>query len=242
MSDLLFRDLPYMKRATATVIARTPEGGIILDRTLFYPTGGGQPGDNGVLSWDNTRIVIATTLQGPQGETVLVPAEPRPLPAIGQEVAQSLDWDRRYVHMRMHSALHLLCVAVPYAVTGGAIGVTRSRLDFDMPDAPPNREAIEELLNFWVAMDAPISEQWISQADLDANPGLVKTLSVKPPRGAERIRLIQIGEKPDIIDLQPCGGTHVASTGEIGAIRLGKIENKGRQNRRVYLTLDKSRA
>ena len=239
MTELIFRDLPYLKSTPAHVMQVTDEGGIVLDRTIFYPTGGGQPGDCGTLHWgDGQKMDVASAIKG-QGESViLVPAEPRPLPPVGQEVEQRLDWTRRNLHMRMHTALHLLSVAIPHAVTGGSIGSARSRLDFDMPEAPEDKAVLEEMLNFWVNMDAPVSDRWISEDELDANPGLVKTLTVKPPRGAGRVRLVQIGEKPDIIDLQPCGGTHVASTKEIGTIRLGKVEKKGRQNRRVYITLE----
>ncbi|MEQ3708443.1 alanyl-tRNA editing protein, partial [Tateyamaria sp.] len=159
-------------------------------------------------------------------------------PQVGSVVEQAVDWKRRYGHMRMHTALHLLSVAVPFGVTGGSIGAERSRLDFDMADAPEDRVALEATLNAHVGADMTISEEWITSAELDANPGMVKTLSVQPPRGAGQIRLVRIGDGTDTIDLQPCGGTHVASTGEIGTLRIGKIEKKGRMNRRIYLHLD----
>ena len=239
MTKLLFRDLPYQKTTTATVTAITAEGGIVLDRTIFYPMGGGQPGDSGELIWTGTQTIkIASAVKGQGDAVVLVPTEPRALPEVGMQVTQTLDWDRRLLHMRMHTALHLLSVAIGHSVTGGSIGSTRSRLDFDMPEAPQDRDSLEELLNFWVGLEAPVSDRWITEAELDANPNLVKTLTVQPPRGAGRIRLVQIGEKPDIIDLQPCGGTHVASTREIGVIRLSKVVKKGRQNRRVYIVLE----
>jgi misacylated tRNA(Ala) deacylase len=181
---------------------------------------------------------IATTIKGEGDQIVLIPAEPNALPPVGVAVDVSLDWDRRYAHMRMHTALHLLSVVIPYGVTGGSIGAQRGRLDFNMEDAPDDREAIEDTLNTYVSADMRVSEEWITEAELDANPGIVKTLSVKPPRGAGRIRLVRVGQGSGTVDLQPCGGTHVARTGEIGALRLGKIEKKGRMNRRVYLHFD----
>ena len=160
------------------------------------------------------------------------------LPPVGAHVTQVLDWDRRHRHMRLHTALHLLSVVIPYGVTGGQISTNHGRLDFDMPDAPQDRDALQQALNDYVALDARVSENWITRAELDANPHLVKTMAVQPPRGADDIRLVRIGTPEDPLDLQPCGGTHVTRTGEIGALRLGKIEKKGRQNRRVYLYLD----
>ncbi|MEL6449918.1 MAG: alanyl-tRNA editing protein [Pseudomonadota bacterium] len=238
MTDMLFRQDAYQRSAEATVLAHTPEGGVVLDQTLFYPTGGGQPGDSGELAWPGGALSIATAVKGEGDAIVLVPAEPRALPLVGSTVTQTLDWDRRFAHMRVHTALHLLSVALPFGVTGGSIGAARGRLDFDMADAPEDRDQIEAALNGFVSDDLRVSEEWITQADLDANPGMVKTLSVQPPRGAGRIRLVRIGDGDGVIDLQPCGGTHVARTGEIGALRLGKIEKKGRMNRRVYLHLD----
>ncbi|KIN72507.1 alanyl-tRNA editing protein [Sulfitobacter guttiformis] len=238
MTIMLFRDDPYMREANGRVLAHTEEGGIILDASVFYPTGGGQPGDSGTLEWDAKRMVIATAVKG-EGETiVLVPSEPVALPPIGCHIVQHLDWDRRHKHMRIHTALHLLSVAVPFAVSGGAISATHGRLDFNMPDAPEDREALEQSLNAFIERDARVSDGWITEAELDAAPELVKTMAVKPPRGTGDIRLVRIGEEDDWIDLQPCGGTHVARTGEIGALRLGKIEKKGKLNRRIYLHLD----
>ena len=238
MTQLLFRTDTYMREAPGKVRDITPEGGIVMEQSLFYPTGGGQPGDSGWISWDNQRLPIATTVKGEGGAIVLVPAEASGMPPKGAHITQELDWDRRHKHMRVHTALHLLSVAVPFGVTGGQISATHGRLDFDMPDAPQNRDEIEETLNGYVDMDLRVSEGWITGAELEANPHLVKTMAVKPPNGAGDIRLIRIGEEENWIDLQPCGGTHVARTGEIGALRLGKIEKKGRMNRRVYLHLD----
>ncbi|MEL7099112.1 MAG: alanyl-tRNA editing protein [Pseudomonadota bacterium] len=235
MTEMLFRDDAYLREASATVIAHTAEGGIVLDRSVFYPTGGGQPGDSGTVDWAGQSLQIATAVKGDGDDIVLVPSEPRALPPVGAEVDHSLDWNRRYAHMRMHTALHLLSVAVPFGVTGGSISAERGRLDFDMPDAPEDRVALEAALNDLIDTDAEVTETWITAETLDANPGLVKTMSVRPPRGAGRIRLVRIGDEAAPIDLQPCGGTHVARTGEIGALRLGKIEKKGRQNRRISI-------
>lgn len=238
MTEKLFLSDAYARDVTADVVAHTAEGGIVLDRSVFYPTGGGQPGDSGSIAWAGGAMSIATTIKGEGDQIVLIPAEPNALPPVGVAVDVSLDWDRRYAHMRMHTALHLLSVVIPYGVTGGSIGAQRGRLDFNMEDAPDDREAIEDTLNTYVSADMRVSEEWITEAELDANPGIVKTLSVKPPRGAGRIRLVRVGQGSGTVDLQPCGGTHVARTGEIGALRLGKIEKKGRMNRRVYLHFD----
>jgi len=239
MTRELFREDAYLRDAKARVVALTPEGGIILDSSLFYPTGGGQPGDSGWLSWDNQLLSIATTVRDRDtDDIVLVPAEPRALPPVGAHVTQELDWDRRYKHMRVHTGLHLLSVVIPHPVTGGQISATHGRLDFNMPDAPQDREELEDALNHLVSLDAKVSEDWITEDELDDSPELVKTMSVAPPRGRGDIRLVRIGGAEAPVDLQPCGGTHVARTGEIGALRLGKIEKKGRLNRRVYVHLD----
>ena len=237
MTELLFRTDAYLREATATVLGITPEGGVILDRTIFYPTAGGQPGDSGRLVWDGREILIATTIKGDGTLVILVPAEPAPLPPVGTVVVQHLDWERRHRHMRVHTALHLLSVVIPLPVSGGAIAADYGRLDFDMPESPENKDEIEETLNSLIACAFRVSDEWITDAELDANPALVKTMSVQPPRGTGKIRLVRIGQGQDTADLQPCGGTHVAWTTEIGQVRLGKIEKKGKQNRRVYLHL-----
>ena len=238
MTDPLFLADAYRKSASGKVTALTEEGGIVLDRSIFYPRGGGQPGDSGTLDWSGGRIRVATAVKGEAGAIVLVPAEAGKLPPVGAEVEQRLDWDRRFGHMRVHTALHLLSVVVPLPVTGGAITSEKGRLDFDMPEAPADRDIIEEALQLLIERDLPVSETWVTDAVLEATPELVKTMSVKPPRGQGRVRLVRIGKGGDQVDLQPCGGTHVARTGEIGAIRLGKIEKKGRQNRRLNVILD----
>ncbi|MEN8660309.1 alanyl-tRNA editing protein [Marivita sp.] len=236
--DPLFRTDAYAREVTARVVSHTEEGGVVLDTALFYPTGGGQPGDSGWIDWDGTSLAIATTVKGLGTESVLVPAEPTRLPPIGAHVVQRLDWDRRHKHMRVHTALHLLSVVIPLPVTGGAIGAGRGRLDFMMPEPPEDRDALEDELNRLIDRDLLVTDSWITDADLDANPSLVKTMSVQPPRGSGRVRLVRIGEGGDQVDLQPCGGTHVARTGEIGRVVFGKIENKGKQNRRVNISLE----
>jgi misacylated tRNA(Ala) deacylase len=236
MTEPLFRTDPYRKSARATVTGLTDEGGVILDRTVFYPRGGGQPGDSGLIVWDGGKLPIATAVKGEGDDIVLVPSEPGALPPVGAEVDQHIDWDRRHGHMRIHTALHLLSVVIPLPVTGGAIGADKGRLDFDMPEAPEDKAVLEGQLNMLASRDLAVTEDWITEAELDANPALVKTLSVQPPRGAGRIRLVRIGEGKGQVDLQPCGGTHVARTGEIGKLSIGKIEKKGRQNRRVTIS------
>ena len=237
MTEPLYRTEPYLRETHATVVAHTPEGGVVLDRSLFYPTGGGQPGDAGWLSWNGIRMEIAMALKGVGSDVVLVPAAPIPMPAIGTQVVQTLDWNRRYRHMRVHTALHLLSVVIPLPVTGGQIGMEKGRLDFDMPNPPEDMVALEQRLIALVDRDLAVTEEWITDAELLANPGLVKTMSVMPPTGQGRVRLIRIGSGSSQIDLQPCGGTHVGRTAEIGAVLLGKIEKKGRQNRRISVLL-----
>src|SRR6056297_2253996 len=238
MTEMVFRADPYATEAAARVVAHTPEGGVVLDRTVFYPSGGGQPGDSGRLDWEGGHLPVATTVKGEGAAIALVPGAPQALPPVGTQVVQVLDWERRHRHMRMHTGLHLLSVVIPLPVTGGQVVEARSRLDFDMPEAPQDRETLEAHLAMLVDRDLAVTEHWITDAELDDNPGLVKTMSAAPPRGVGLVRLVGIGTGEDRVDLQPCGGTHVARTGEIGALRLGKIEKKGRQNRRVYLHLD----
>lgn len=235
-TELVFRDDAYAREIAARVVSVSPEG-VVLDRTNFYARAGGQPGDVGLLRWDGGEMAVADTLKGPEDTVLHVPAPGAALPPEGTEVTAVLDWDRRHRLMRMHTSLHLLCSLIPGAgVTGGQIGVEKSRLDFDLPD-PPTKESLTEKLNALVAADHPITESWISDEELDANPGMVRTLSVQPPRGSGRIRLVRIGGDGAPVDLQPCGGTHVRATGEIGRVEVAKIENKGKANRRVTLVL-----
>ncbi len=228
---LIFRDDAYLRSCSAIVTA-IDERGIRLDRTVFYPTGGGQPGDSGVLRRANGDIAVVDTIKGGAPDEVIhVPAPGTPLPTIGETVTAEIDWDRRHRLMRMHTCLHLLCAVVPGAVTGGQVSDGKGRLDFDVPGAALDKEDIAAKLNALISADHAVTPRWITDAELAAHPELVRTMTVKPPSGQGRVRLLEI----DGVDLQPCGGTHVRRTGEIGAIAIAKIENKGKQNRRVNI-------
>jgi misacylated tRNA(Ala) deacylase len=235
-TEKVFLDDPRRRSVSSTVVASAPEG-IVLDRTVFYARGGGQPGDVGALRWDGGETAIADTVKG-EGDAILhVPAAGATLPPVGATVEGEIDWDRRHKHMRMHTAMHLLCSVIKgAAVTGGSVGADRSRLDFDLPN-PPTKEAVEAELNALIAADHPVCIEWVDEAVLDANPDLVRTMSVQPPRGSGRLRLMRIGSDGALVDLQPCGGTHVTRTGEIGPVSVVKIENKGKQNRRIIIAL-----
>jgi misacylated tRNA(Ala) deacylase len=234
MTERLFLEDATLATASATVVASAPDG-IVLDRTPFYARSGGQPGDTGVLRWDGGETAVADTIKG-EGEIIIhVPAADAALPPPGAMVAAAIDWPRRLRLMRMHTTLHLLCSLIPgAAVTGGQIGLDKSRLDFDLPE-PPAKAELESDLNALIAADHLVTHEWVDEAVLDANPEMVRTLSVKPPRGSGRVRLVRIGSAEAPVDLQPCGGTHVAHTAEIGVIVVQKIENKGRQNRRITI-------
>ena len=236
MTERLFLDDSTLRRAAATVLAAAP-GGIELDRTIFYARSGGQPGDVGVLRWEGGEMAVADTLKG-EGETILhIPAPGAALPPVGAAVEGEIDWERRHRLMRMHTSLHLLCTVLPgIAVTGGSVGADKSRLDFDLPD-PPAKDEIERRLNEVIAAAHPVRAEWVEESVLDDNPALVRTLSVQPPRGLGRLRLLRIGAGDPPVDLQPCGGTHVGNTAEIGRVVVQKIENKGRQNRRIVVAL-----
>jgi len=234
MTTFLFRDDAYLRASPATVQAITPEGGIVLDRTVFYASSGGQPGDSGRLLLPNGEAIVIAATVHPEGDKtaiVHVPAPGQPVLAAGATVTAEIDWERRYRLMRMHTAPHLLSVVFPFPVTGGSVGEEKGRLDFDMPAVPDDLEALEAQLNAMVAADHAVSGEWITDAEMAAHPEMIKTMKVKPPMGQGRVRLVRIGD----VDLQPCGGAHVARTGEIGALKLGKIEKKGKQNRRVNL-------
>lgn len=235
--ELVFREDPYAKECEATVVSAGPEG-VVLDRTVFYPTGGGQPGDSGVLvAADGTETPVAEARKGEGPDDVIHQvAEGAPLPAPGAKVTARIDWERRYKHMRMHTAMHLLCSMVHHGVTGGAVGAEKSRLDFDSGEHTYDKAELTDQLNALIAADHPVESRWIDESELDANPDMVRTLSVQPPRAAGRIRLMAVGGGD--IDLQPCGGTHVAHTGEIGKVRVSKIENKGKRNRRINIVFD----
>jgi misacylated tRNA(Ala) deacylase len=232
---LLFRDDAYSKEAEAAILDVTPEGGIVLDRTIFYAQGGGQPGDVGTIRRPNgDEFAVLNTVYGADRTKIVHQVgSAAEVCKPGETVLLRLDWPRRYRRMRVHTALHLLSVVLPYPVTGGAIGEGDGRLDFDIQEAGLDKADLTEKLNALVARDAPVGERWITDEELDANPGLVKTMSVKPPRGSGRVRLVEI----EGIDLQPCGGTHVRRTGEIGAVAVTDIEKKGKQNRRVRIAL-----
>lgn len=232
MTEFVFRDDSYLHELAATITA-VVDAGVILDRTIFYATSGGQPGDTGALRTSGGTLVPVTGAIHPDGdktEIVHLVAPDAGL-AVGDTVTAAIDFDTRLKLMRMHTALHLLSVAMPFPVTGGQVGAEKGRLDFDMPEVPADLAAIEAWLNDAIRADHMVTTQWITDAEMAANPGLIKTMKVKPPMGQGRVRLVRIGD----VDLQPCGGTHVRSTGEIGPVKLGKIEKKGAINRRVSL-------
>ena len=236
MTDCLFRDDSYLRKCTARVVGIDGNGGIVLDRTIYYASSGGQAGDAGVLiDADGAEVAIATAVYTDAAKTEIahMPADGAPALAVGDTVTAVIDWGKRHARMRMHTALHLLTAALPYAVTGGSVGETESRLDFDIPEAGLDKDEITARVNAMIETNAAVTSRWISDAELEANPGLVKTMSVKPPMGTGSVRLIEIAG----LDLQPCGGTHVRSTAEIGPVRVTQIEKKGKQNRRVRLAL-----
>jgi misacylated tRNA(Ala) deacylase len=230
----LFRDDSYLKTCDARVVGLTEKGSVVLDRTTFYATSGGQPGDTGsLITSGGARIPVETAIytDAAKSEIAHVLAAGSAPPKIGDAVTMEIDWDKRYARMRMHTALHLLSAVLPYAVTGGSVGDAESRLDFDIPESGLDKDAITAKVAEMIASNAVVTARWITDAELDADPGLVKTMSVKPPMGTGRVRLIEIAG----LDLQPCGGTHVRATGEIGAVRVTQIEKKGKLNRRVRL-------
>ncbi|MFN0263681.1 alanyl-tRNA editing protein [Tepidamorphus sp. 3E244] len=237
-AEPLFSRNAYARSFDARVVAINERGGILLDDTAFYATSGGQPGDTGSLTLDDGRqIIIAKTVKGEvPGEIVHVPADGADLPRVGDSVRGEIDWARRHNLMKMHTACHLLSVACPFPITGASVGETESRVDFDMPGDPPLKDDLNAALAEMIAGSHPVTTNWISEADLEANPGLVKSKNVRPPRGAGRIRLVLIGED-GVVDSQPCGGTHVADTSEIGTLIVKKIEKKGRENRRIRIAL-----
>lgn len=235
-TEALFRDDAYLEAAEAEVVAVNDRGGILLDRTIFYATSGGQPGDTGMFERaGGGRIAIAATITGEtKDEIIHVPAPEQALPAVGEKLRLAIDWERRHLLMRMHSACHLLTVVCPFPITGAAVAEDDSRVDFDIPDAGFTKEDVTARLMELVRADHPIFTRLITDEELSANPGLVKSKNVRPPVGTGRIRLVCIGDNASI-DSQPCGGTHVKSTGEVGEIHVGKIEKKGRENRRFRI-------
>ena len=229
----IFRSDSYLSSIEATVVAVLEEG-LILDKTVFYPEGGGQPGDIGRIANNIYEADVTNTIKSTDGILHLIDNKPGSI-SEGDNVTIDIDWERRYALMRMHTALHILCSVVDGAVTGGSVGTQKSRLDFDIPGERPDKEILTQQLMEIVDRNYPVMSSWISDQELQRNPGLIRTMSVKPPTGTGQVRMIRIG---DDIDFQPCGGTHVKSTGEIGKIKISKIENKGRQNRRINLTWD----
>jgi misacylated tRNA(Ala) deacylase len=234
MVEELFRQDAYLKEADAIVTAHD-ERGLRLDRTVFYPTGGGQPGDTGIVSWQagTARIVDAVKAADGSGDVVHVLAPDSPCLEIGTSVRATLDWERRYRHMRMHTALHVMSAVIKGNVTGGQVNADKSRLDFNLEGDVPTKEWVTEQINLILAADHAVVPQWITDEELQRQPGLVKTMSVRPPMGAGRVRLLSI----EGVDLQACGGTHVLRTSEIGRVECTKIENKGKMNRRFIIAL-----
>jgi misacylated tRNA(Ala) deacylase len=232
MTEEIFREDAYVKQCEARVTA-VDDAGIHLDRTVFYPMGGGQPGDTGFLRLDDgSQIPIADTRKDAvSGDIVHIPEGEAPAGLEGQQVEACIDWDRRHRLMRMHTLMHLLCSVIPAGVTGGSIRDGSGRLDFDLPESTLDKEHITAELNRLVEENHPVSSRWISDEELSSNPELVRTMSVKPPVGSGKVRIMNV----EGVDLQPCGGTHVAATGEIGPVRVRKIEKKGKHNRRVNL-------
>ncbi len=235
MTEELFREDAYARSCEATVL-HSDERGVILDRTVFYAEGGGQPGDTGQLGLtDGSTVEVIGTYKDRDGRGILhVLAEGAAAPPPGTALTATIDWERRYKHMRMHSCLHLLCSLIEGGVTGGSIAVNKSRLDFDLQDVSLDKEQISADLNRLVEENHPLSARWISDEEMAQQQELVRTMSVKPPSGQGRVRLMEV----EGVDLQPCGGTHVGSSGEIGAVRVSKIENKGKHNRRVNIVFD----
>jgi len=232
MTEELFREDAYLRQCEARVVG-VEAAGICLDRTVFYPNGGGQPGDAGVLRGPDGQAtaIIDTRKADDNGMILHIPAEGTSLPQVGDTVTAEIDWERRYRHMRLHTCMHLLCSLIDAGVTGGSIGADRARLDFDLPE-PVDKQQISEALNRLIEADHATCTRWISDAELAAQPDLVRTLSVQPPKGQGQVRLLDIPG----VDLQPCGGTHVARTGEIGPVKIAKIEKKSRHNRRIIVT------
>ena len=230
MVEELFRQDAYLKQTDASVTA-LEERGLRLDRSIFYPTGGGQPGDTGILRWDGGEARVIDAVKADGGDVLHVLAPDSARPQVGTRIQSALDWDRRLLHMRMHTALHVMSAVIKGNVTGGQVGADKSRLDFNLEGDVPAKEWVTEEINKLIALDRPVTPQWITDEELAARPELVKTMSVRPPMGAGRVRLLAI----EGIDLQACGGTHVARTGEIGRVECIKIENKGKMNRRFII-------
>jgi misacylated tRNA(Ala) deacylase len=232
MVEELFRHDAYLKQADATVTA-VEDRGVRLDRSIFYPTGGGQPGDTGVLRWDGGEAAIVDTVKADGNDVLHVLAPDAPRPAVGTKVQAELNWERRYKHMRMHTALHVMSAVIKGNVTGGQVNADKSRLDFNLEGEVPTKEWVTEEINKILSLDHPVVPQWVTAEELTSRPELVKTMSVRPPMGQGRVRLLSI----EGVDLQACGGTHVARTAEIGRVECIMVENKGKMNRRFIIAL-----
>ena len=232
MVEELFRQDAYLKEVDALVTAQDARG-VRLDRTIFYPTGGGQPGDTGLLRWDGGEAKVTDSLKAEGGDVLHVLPPDVPRPAVGTKVRAELDWERRYKHMRMHTAMHVMSSIIKGSVTGGQVGADKSRLDFNLEGEVPTKEWVTEEINKVLGTDHLVAARWITDEELNARPELVKTMSVRPPVGAGRVRLLAI----EGVDLQACGGTHVARTAEIGRVECTKVENKGKMNRRFIIAL-----
>ncbi len=235
MTKALYRDDFYLSTAEGVVTAIHEDGALELDQTCFYATSGGQPGDTGFLERaDGTRILLGQTRHGATKESILhIPLDNQPKPALGEKLVLHVDWTRRYRLMRMHTACHLLSVVCPYPITGAAVGEDESRVDFDMSETIDRQEVTDELMRL-VKENHPVFVQWITDEELIANPDIVKSKNVRPPMGLGRVSLVCIGKELSV-DSQPCGGTHVSETQEVGAIHIAKIEKKGKENRRFRI-------
>lgn len=231
MTDALFREDAYLRDCDARIVA-IEDDAVILDRTVFYPLGGGQPGDSGTLRRaDGSEVRVTDTRMNRDTGDIRHLCDPSGL-SVGDAVTAVLDWELRYRYMRMHTCLHLLSAVITAPVTGGNIGDGYGRLDFDLPESP-DADVVETELNALIEKDFAVEFEWITDDELDAQPELIKTMSVKPPRGLGKVRLVKVPG----VDLQPCGGTHIRHTAEIGRVRVAKIDKKGKQNRRVRLEL-----
>ena len=233
MTERIFLNDSYIKDCSATLI-HVDELGVKFDRTVFYPTGGGQPGDQGAIITENrVKIPIIDTINSKNsGDIIHILGKISATLIVGQKFQMEIDWARRYKLMRMHTCMHLLSSIIPYPVSGGKIGEEKSHLDFNIRDFKLDKTYISSKLNELIDSDYTVSSEWITEEELKSQPHLIKTMTVRPPRGSGRVRLIRVNKH----DLQPCGGTHVQRTGEIGPVAVKNIQNKGSQNRRINIT------
>ena len=238
-TERLFQEDSYLKSCDASIINITDDGGIITDKSCFYATGGGQPGDVGIIRLSNGQeISINNCIKDKTSDGLILVTDKQHQASIGDHITMAIDWETRYRYMRLHTALHLLCALIPYPVTGGGISIDKARLDFDLRGDALDKETINASLNNLITDNYNTSTKWIDDNYIKENPEFVRTMSVKPPSDAGQIRVVTIGNNNAQIDSQPCGGTHVKTTSEIGALAVTKIENKGKQNRRIIITFD----